>query len=82
MDSSAKRGGHGGLLDGLAQSWVRVAGPGDVLGARSILHGQAGLGNQLADVGTNHVDAEDLIRRGVSQELNEALGIVYTKKER
>ena len=52
-----------------------MAGPCYVLRARAIFHCQHSLGNHLAGVGPDNVDAQDTVRLGIGQELDHAVGI-------
>src|SRR5690349_1232278 len=61
-----------GLLDGLGQRRVREDVAGDLVGGEVPLLGQRQRGQELGDVGTDHVGAEDLVVLRVRDDLDEA----------
>lgn len=65
-----------GLLDGLRERRVAVARARDVLGRRAVLHAQNALLDQVARRRSHDVRAQDLVRVGVSDELDEAIRVV------
>ena len=54
---------QGGFLHRLGERRMGVAGAGQVLGRAAELHDRRGLGNHLAGLRRDHVDAEDAVRR-------------------
>merc|ERR1719223_1138069 len=69
-------GGHAGFLEGLGERRVRVAGPGDVLGGGTVLHGEHGLADHLASVRADDPGAEHLVGLLAGEDLDQALGLV------
>src|SRR4051812_34045706 len=63
------------LLGGLGERGMRVYGDADVLRRAPILHGEDDLGDELRDVGADHVAAEDLVGGRVGDELDESGGL-------
>ena len=68
-------GSHGSLLEGLCQGWVGMARPRNVLARRTIFQCKSALGNHLASIGSDDVDAEQAVRLGVGQHLNHTLSV-------
>lgn len=67
--------GHGSLLEGLGEGRVSVAGSGNVLGRGTVLQSQSTLSNHLTGVGTNDVDTQQAVGLGISNHLDQTLGI-------
>ena len=65
---------HGGFLDRLRQGRMRMAGAGDVFGRGAEFHGDRGLGDHVAGIGADDVDAEHAVGLGVGDDLDEAVG--------
>ncbi|MNY74576.1 hypothetical protein D3C86_2136370 [compost metagenome] len=55
---------------------MRMHRPGEILGGSAELHHGDRLGQDLGDVGPDHVDAQDPIGLGIGEDLDEAAGIV------
>jgi hypothetical protein len=68
-------GGHGSLLESLGESGVSVRGTSNVLGRGAVLEGEGALGDHLAGVGADDVHTEDTVGLGVSEELDQAVGV-------
>jgi hypothetical protein len=67
--------GHGSLLEGLGKSGVSVASASDVLGGSTVLESEGTLGDHLTGVGADNVHTEDTVGLGVSEELDETVGV-------
>ncbi len=66
---------HGGLLECFGQGRMSVAGAADVFRAGAVFDGQGALGDHLARVGADDVDAQDPVRLGVRDEFHHALRV-------
>ena len=69
-------GSHAGFLEGLTESRVSVASSSNVFSGSSVFHAKYSLCNHLSSVGSNDVDAKDLVSLLVSKDLDQALSIV------
>ena len=68
-------GGHGSLLESLGESGVSVRGASNVLGRRTVLESESALGDHLTGVRADDVHTEDTVGLGVSEELDETVGV-------
>jgi hypothetical protein len=68
-------GGHGSLLESLSKSGVSVRGTSNVLGRGTVLESEGALGDHLTSVRADDVHTEDTVGLGVSQELDQAVGV-------
>jgi hypothetical protein len=68
-------GGHGGLLESLSKSGVSVRGTSNVLSRGAVLESKGALGDHLTGVGADDVHTEDTVGLGVSEELDQAVGV-------
>lgn len=75
-------GSHGSLLHGLRKSRVGVASASNVLSGSTVLDTENALSNELTSVGTNHVDTEDAVSLGISEDLDDTLSIIDSASTR
>mmetsp|Transcript_4048 Transcript_4048/g.13098 ORF Transcript_4048/g.13098 Transcript_4048/m.13098 type:complete len:546 (+) Transcript_4048:298-1935(+) len=78
-------GRHGGLLERLGHGRVSVASAADVLGGGAVLHREHALGDHLARVGGDDVDAEHhtVVSAAIlDQELDETVGVRHGARAR
>lgn len=68
------------LFRRLGQRWVRVADAGDVFATSAELHGDHGLGDQLAGLRADDVNAQNLIGHRVCQELDHTGGVAQSAR--
>jgi hypothetical protein len=66
-------GAHAGLLEGLTQSRVGMASPGQVLRTGSVFNGNNGLGNHFSGVCSDDVATNNLVRVLFRQNLDKSL---------
>ena len=64
---------HGGFLHRLRQRRMRVTGASDILRRRAEFHGDDGLSDHIAGVGTNEMHAENTVGFGIGENLYEAV---------
>jgi hypothetical protein len=73
---------HRGLAQGFRHGRLGLAGAGDVFGASAEFHGQAGPADQLANPGTDHMDALDAPGLGMLQHLHEPFSLMIAARPR
>lgn len=68
--------GHAGLLEGLCESWMRVACSGNVFGRSSILKSNNCFVNHLTCVATDNPGSQELVCFGARKNLDHAIWLV------
>ena len=69
-------GSHAGFLEGFTESGVSMASSSNVFSGSSIFHAKHSFCDHLSSVGSNDVDAKDLVSLFVSKDLNQSFSIV------
>jgi hypothetical protein len=68
-------GSHGGLLEGLGESGVSVAGTGNILAGGTVFNGKGGLGDHLTSTRSDNVDTENAVGLSIGNELDNTLSV-------
>src|SRR5512141_2327790 len=72
--------GEGGLAQCLRQGGVRVDGRPDLPRGRLEQHGHTGLADEVGHPGADHVHAQQLVRPGIGDDLDEALVLAANER--